>query len=657
MSDGRGWRWVRLGDVARIETTTVKPDQSTHGSLPYISVENIAPNEGRLVSVQSVASYQPTSGSHLFSAGQILYSRIRPALNKVVMVDFAGLSSTEIYPFSIINPDQLTAAYLTYLLRSPQFVRYAVTNIKGSHIPRISTSDIYNYEIPLPPLPEQQRIADLLAEADAARRLQAEANAKLGELLPSLFAAMFGDPRSNPLGWPTSKLGVISTIVGGGTPDTKEPDYWGGDVVWATPADLSKLTSLTLTSTQRTLSEAGYNSRRLPKLPIGTVLLTSRAPIGYSAVAGVEMCTSQDFKNLIPKPDVRSMYVLFALRSQMDYLKSFGRGMTIQGVNTEAVANLNIMLPPLELQQQFERVCAEVEGLREHGETKLAELTDLFNSLLTRLFTPPPSAVPAATIKVKITQADVDRWERTMGVSNLWQQVDVASNRWKNIFDPSIAAEDTATMLRSVGASYMAEGSAVDILRSVGVNLSSIIEGPSAAMAQTLDAIRLNSILGWEVWNNTASSIAKIGMNSVWDTLPKIDFASIMPKIDFASIMPKIDFASIMPRIAESWRVQYPPVLGKDTPIRDRMVGQLSLWDAAQSYANEPFNLSAISEAVAAPGQSGNQPVVRSQLALLIALGVVTADRLEDGEYWSSYTRYQQAEFEAEAEDEPEVAA
>lgn len=151
-----------------------------------------------------------------------------------------------------------------------------------------------------------------------------------------------------------AKLGDICTIVSGSTPKTSKKEYWDGNLRWITPAEIAD-DSYFIYDTERYITEAGAMNAHLNLLPIGTVLLSSRAPIGKVAIAGAEMYCNQGFKNLICSPCVNNCYLYYYLKSKKDYLNSLGRGATFKEISRQIVSEIEIPLPELDEQQRIVR--------------------------------------------------------------------------------------------------------------------------------------------------------------------------------------------------------------------------------------------------------------------------------------------------------------
>lgn len=173
-------------------------------------------------------------------------------------------------------------------------------------------------------------------------------------------------------GWEIKKLGAVCEIVGGSTPKTKEPTYWNGEYYWVTPADLNG--SKYISSTMRTITDAGIKSAHLQLLPIGTVLLSSRAPIGKVAITTVPMYCNQGFKNLICGNTLNNGYAYWFLSHNTHYLNSLGAGATFKEISKKVVEQIPITIPPLSEQ---ERIVAELDLLSEVIAKKREQLKQL----------------------------------------------------------------------------------------------------------------------------------------------------------------------------------------------------------------------------------------------------------------------------------------
>ncbi|MEL7647301.1 MAG: restriction endonuclease subunit S [Sedimentibacter sp.] len=148
------------------------------------------------------------------------------------------------------------------------------------------------------------------------------------------------------------KIGDICQVVSGSTPKTNIEEYWNGNIKWLTPAEISD-DSIIINNTERHLTNAGFKSANLRLLPEGTVLLSSRAPIGKVAIVGSPMSCNQGFKNLICKSEIFNYYLYYFLKYNTKYLNSLGRGATFKEISKEIVENIKIPLPSIENQKEI----------------------------------------------------------------------------------------------------------------------------------------------------------------------------------------------------------------------------------------------------------------------------------------------------------------
>ena len=159
-------------------------------------------------------------------------------------------------------------------------------------------------------------------------------------------------------------LGEVARIVSGATPATHEPRYWNGDIPWITPADLSNHQGIYFSKPTRKISRAGYDSCSTELLDAGTIVFSSRAPIGHCAVLKSPACTNQGFKSVVPKPNLDSIYGFFVLKYLTPKIVSLGRGATFLEINKETFENVLIPLPSLEEQRRIAGILEWADRLR-----------------------------------------------------------------------------------------------------------------------------------------------------------------------------------------------------------------------------------------------------------------------------------------------------
>jgi type I restriction enzyme S subunit len=216
-SDGlpEGWRWARLGDVCQPDRQVIEPGTAQAQSLPYLSLEHIESNTGRVLRAPATPTEdEGKSTTFAFDDRHVLYGKLRPYLNKVALPGFRGRCTTEIIP---LLPREIDRAFLAWALRRSETVEAAMRAKTGSRMPRADMADLLSLEIPVPSIPEQHRIAALLNEQMAAverARAAAEAQLDAAKALPAAYLrAVFESDDAR--GWPVRKLGDVGEIGAG----------------------------------------------------------------------------------------------------------------------------------------------------------------------------------------------------------------------------------------------------------------------------------------------------------------------------------------------------------------------------------------------------------------------------------------------------------
>lgn len=161
--------------------------------------------------------------------------------------------------------------------------------------------------------------------------------------------------------WRIIKLGDVCEVIGGGTPSTKNDDFWNGDIPWLTPKDLSGYNNRYISRGERNITQLGLQNSSARMLPKGTVLLTSRAPIGYVAIAQNEICTNQGFKSIILKKGYYPEFFYYLLKNNIDYIVNMGSGSTFAEISGTQVKNLEFSIPPLDVQKKIAGVLGALD--------------------------------------------------------------------------------------------------------------------------------------------------------------------------------------------------------------------------------------------------------------------------------------------------------
>lgn len=260
------------------------------------------------------------------------------------------------------KPTEVDFDYLYHLLKSNIFKSWIKANkAEGSTINHLYQCDLERFEIDLPCLAQQEGIAKILNDIDDKIALNRSMNQTLEAMAKQLYDYWFvqfdfpdknGKPykssggkmvwnemlkREIPEGWEAKKLEEISEICNGATPSTINDDNYGGDIIWITPKDLSDQKSKFTSGGERRITQQGYDSCSTRMLPPGTILMSSRAPIGLLSIALCELCTNQGFKSIIPNELSDNLYLYYYLKTHMKQIEQMGSGTTFKEVSRESM--------------------------------------------------------------------------------------------------------------------------------------------------------------------------------------------------------------------------------------------------------------------------------------------------------------------------------
>jgi len=185
------------------------------------------------------------------------------------------------------------------------------------------------------------------------------------------------------------KLGDVCRVVSGSTPKRANPEYWGGIIPWVTPKEISKLGSPYLNDSIEKITELGFKSCSTEMLPTGSLLLSSRAPIGLLAINKKKVCTNQGFKSLVPSGQVVAEYLYYCLKSNVAALQAKGNGATFKELSKTSVEEFKIPLPPLDDQKRIAHLLGKVEELIARRKQHLQQLDDLLKGVFLEMFGDP----------------------------------------------------------------------------------------------------------------------------------------------------------------------------------------------------------------------------------------------------------------------------
>jgi len=381
-----GWEWCRLGEIG-IWGSGVTPSRNKKeyydGNIPWLKTGDLNDSyiyeTSELISDLAVKEYSLKK----IPIGSILIAMYGATIAKLGLLEIevtTNQACCACTPFSgIVNK-----FLFHYLFSQKQNIK---NKAEGGAQPNISKEKLINFLFPLPPLAEQHRIAQkveqLLAFLDTIEQLQEQLKSDVKQAKSQVLSdAIAGklthqDPNDEPAeallkrigkttttaadtpyeklprGWAWCRLGDIGEIIGGGTPSTSIEEYWNGEISWITPADLSNYSDKYIAQGKRNITQLGLDNSSAKLIPKGSILFSTRAPIGYVVIADRPLSTNQGFKSLSLSINMSEEFVYYFLLAEKERIKLLASGTTFQELSASAFSKILIPLPPLAEQHRI----------------------------------------------------------------------------------------------------------------------------------------------------------------------------------------------------------------------------------------------------------------------------------------------------------------
>ncbi len=348
------------------------------------------------------------STKKLCEPSDILIGRYGPPIFQI----FRGFSGAYNVALMKAEPkENIDKDYLYYFLLQKSILKYVESmSIRTGGQTGVEVDSLYDYPVNLPEKEYQKRVATILKNIDDKIMNNKKIITSCQEIAKTIYSYWFlqydfpnvdGKPycatggemkyskemeKEIPIDWRVGKLEDLGEIVAGGTPSTEKREYYCSEgIAWITPNDLSNTSDMFINHGEIDITSEGLKNSSAKLMPQGSVLLTSRAPIGYIAIANNEVTTNQGFKSIVPRDDVGTLFVYYTILFMVPYLQSLGSGSTFSEVSKEVVSNVKIVIPPTSLinkfNQKIDRYCKMINSLEKENR-ELASLRDFLLPLL-----------------------------------------------------------------------------------------------------------------------------------------------------------------------------------------------------------------------------------------------------------------------------------
>lgn len=345
--------------------------------------------EGRLLNHERVPnSNLKGQFKKTFQRDDILYSEIRPQNRRFAYVDFSPIDYIASTKLMVIRAkkDVVSPKYLYYFLKNSSTVAelQLLAETRSGTFPQITFSEVANLTIPVPSLAVQEVIVQTMQCLEDKITCNEQINDNLEQQAQSYFQELFVD-NADPE-WAIGTISDLGTVVGGSTPSKAKPEYYTeSGIAWITPKDLSINKSKFVSHGENDITELGLKNSSAAIMPEGTVLFSSRAPIGYIAIAAGEVTTNQGFKSVVPKPEIGTPFVYFFLKNTLPVIEGMASGSTFKEVSGSTMKNVPAVIPDAETLAKFSDFCALIFAQQRILEEQNQSLATLRDNLLPKL--------------------------------------------------------------------------------------------------------------------------------------------------------------------------------------------------------------------------------------------------------------------------------
>ena len=352
------WKEYMLGDVADVQTgpfgSQLHMDDYKEIGTPIITVEHLGDNRIMHNNLPLVGDEDKERlKKYTLCEGDIVFSRVGSVDRRAFVSSrengwlFSG-RCLRVRPLQSVN-----SRFLSYYFGLEGFKETIRRIAVGATMPSINTSILSNVTVYLPHLDEQKQIAGVLSSLDDKIDLLNRENVTLEALAETLFRHYFiENPDST---WKEGKLGDILSVKGGTTPSTNEPKYWNGNIAWTSPRDVTTLNGMYLFKTERTITEEGLAKISSGLLPAGTLLMSSRAPVGVLAFAEIPVAINQGYIAIIDDKGYPKEFIYLWLKENMEAVHSYSNGSTFMEISKTAFKSIDITIPDKQTVIEFNK--------------------------------------------------------------------------------------------------------------------------------------------------------------------------------------------------------------------------------------------------------------------------------------------------------------
>jgi len=384
----KGWKWVKVGEIVFINSKNLTPNYP-YDEIYYLDTGSVA--EGRLISSYKkfYLNEAPSRAKRIVNDGDIVYSLVRPIQRHYGIIKNPPDNLIVSTGFAVITADNNKAEnrFIYYYLTLDEIVDYldSIAESSTTTYPSIVPDDLKNLIIPLPPLPEQKAIAEVLSSIDDKIDLLHRQNKTLEKMAMTLFRQWFIEPTKDglPEGWEEVKIGDVLDVVLGGTPSTRVAEYWNGDIPWINSGEINNFRIIKAT---KYITESGLRNSNTKLMPKGTtVLAITGATLGKVSLLEIDTCANQSVVGIVPNDIFPKEYIYLWIKYKIDEIILNETGGAQPHINQNDVRNTVIIKPIKEYLNERNKKLKNIFSKITNNVFQIQTLEKLRDTLLPKL--------------------------------------------------------------------------------------------------------------------------------------------------------------------------------------------------------------------------------------------------------------------------------
>lgn len=338
--------------------------------------------------IPSIANIVGTDLSNykIVRTGQFAYGPVTSRNGEKISIAYLDeedcIISSSYTVFEVENKEELDPEYLMLWFSRPEFDRYARYKSHGSVREIFDWNELCMVELPVPDIEKQRKIVKAYKTITDRIDLKQKINDNLEAQASAIYHSMFDEQNE----WSKGSVSDFGEVVGGATPSKDIDEYFcSNGIVWLTPKDLTSTGKKFIYKGETDITEAAYHSCSTKLLPKGSVLLSSRAPVGCVAIAMTDLCTNQGFKSVIPKSEFGTAFVYYFLKENRQLLESHSSGTTFMEISGNVLKAIPVSIPPEELTKKFSSMCEPIFAYQEQIEAEIMQLLELQRTMVSQI--------------------------------------------------------------------------------------------------------------------------------------------------------------------------------------------------------------------------------------------------------------------------------